>query len=129
MGYISTVTGSLDFSRDLNQSEYDALYMALGQTSGGSEWPFSVDTSGIYADESDSGKYYHLEADLKILVNALPSDVEVTGFIERIGEEWPDAQRFYVTGEHAVMAVRPRIEWTNPITNMITEVIDFPKWS
>ena len=126
MGYISTVTGSLDFSRDLNQSEYDALYMAFGQTSGGEEYPFSVDTSGIYTDES--GRFYTLEADLRILLNALPADVEVTGFIERIGEEWPDAQRFYVTGEHAVMAVRPRIEWTDPITNMITEVIDFPKW-
>ena len=115
MGYISAVTGSLDFSRILNQSEYDALYMALGQTSGGEEYPFSVDTSGIYTDDVDSGKYYHLEADLKILLGALPSDVEVTGFIERIGEQWPDAERLYaMPTTRQVMSVRASITWIGP---------------
>jgi len=115
MGYISTVTGSLNFSRPLDQFEYPALLDAFRQTSGGTNYPFTAGQLGIYADEADSGKYYHLEADLKILVNALPSDVEVTGFIERIGEQWPDAERLYpLPTTRQVMSVRAAITWTGP---------------
>lgn len=128
MGYISYVTSDdhLTFSRPLNATETRALETAVTEnflyfltierteetveTDDGTLTKVSCESiSAVH----ESGKAYTLAEDLQRVLRALPSDVSVRGYIERIGDEWPDAERFYIVG-HIVVSVTPQITWTAP---------------
>lgn len=125
MGYYSTFDGELVFSRPLNGRETRALKPALNNNWSVYELITEheeretdegvltvVQTTGIRPRE-DQLKAYEWQRVLQDMVNALPEDVTVSGYIERSGEESPDLERLYVRGR-AVVSVKPEIVWPEP---------------
>jgi hypothetical protein len=127
MGYSSYVTSDgLTFSRTLNAVETRALEAAATEnftyfltierteetveTNDGTLTKVSCESiSAVHS----TGKAYTLAEDLQRVLRALPTDVTAHGYIERIGEEWPDAERLYVVSQ-TVVSVIPKITWTAP---------------
>jgi hypothetical protein len=129
MGYSSYVTGDgLTFSRALTASEVRAFLRILKA----SEWAsyflnLDVQEETVETDEGTltkmsaqslsatgtSGTAYGLTEDLTALIKSLPADVTVSGYVERIGEEFPDAERIHVIGRR-VVAVKAEIVWPDP---------------
>jgi hypothetical protein len=129
MGYNSYVAGDgFTFSRALNATEVRAFLWALK----GMDWAsyflnLDVQEETVETDEGtltrtsaqslsaigNSGKAYGLIEDLTALIKSLPADVTVSGHIERIGEEFPDAERIHVIGRR-VVAVKAEIVWPDP---------------
>ena len=135
MGYSSYISSEqkLTFSRPLNARETRDARTAIEGTSYLS-WFFQLDITEDTV-ETDEGtltrttaiglittgvedKAYGLLDELRsFFLNALPDDVTVTGYIERIGEEWPDAERLYATPDRHIVSVRPEIAWRSPEGN------------
>lgn len=127
MGYSSYVTSDgLTFSRPLNAVETRALEAAATEDF---RYFFTIERTEETVETADgtliklscesistvdqSGKAYTLAEDLQWVLHALPTDVSVRGYVERIGEEWPDAERLYVVSQ-TVVSVIPKITWTAP---------------
>jgi hypothetical protein len=70
-------------------------------------------TADSLVTTGEEGKAYDLEGGLAQFLSILPLDVTASGAIERIGEEWPDAERLYVRSRR-VISVKPEITWTSP---------------
>jgi hypothetical protein len=129
MGYNSYVTGDgFTFSRTLNAAEVRAFLRILKATDWASYFlNLDVQEETVETDEGtltkksaqslsaigNSGKAYGLTEDLTALIKWLPADVTVSGYIERIGEEFPDAERIHVIGRR-VVAVKAEIVWPDP---------------
>ena len=45
----------------------------------------------------NEGKAYDLASELQQVITALPTGITASGYIERIGEEFPDAERLHVS--------------------------------
>jgi hypothetical protein len=130
MGYSSFFTGEFTFSRELSADELDAVLDAHDAAGGESQYPFSITRNGMNTEDADFGKMYSFIKTTEAAIAALPADVTVNGMVERTGEEWPDADRFYVDvvdGERQLVRVRPRVTWTNPLTHEI-EVAELVNW-
>jgi hypothetical protein len=130
MGYNSYVASGqeITFSRPLKASETRALESVLDGLNWASffltveaqEETIETDdgvltkrTASMLTTTGNEGKAYELSEDLQKLINALPPDVTASGFIERIGEEWPDAERLHVIGRR-VVSVTAEILWRDP---------------
>lgn len=126
MGYYSSVTGDLELSRPINYTEIEAVQASMEYEN----YPYSleietehIDTPEgklikqtcrtITTDNSDSGKYYGLESDTQTMINALPADVTVSGYVQRDGEEVGDMERIHVLGRR-VVSVKAEITWPDP---------------
>jgi hypothetical protein len=129
MGYNSYIgEADLAFSRPLTASEVRAFLRVLKAA----EWAsyfldLDVREETVETDEGtltkksaqslsaigNSGKAYGLIEDLTALIKSLPADVTVSGHVERIGEEFPDAERIHVIGRR-VVAVKAEIVWPDP---------------
>lgn len=126
MGYLSSITGALTFSRSLNRKEAEPIRAFLTQDiwnvyeleSNEEEREIDegrltiVQVTGLRAFE-DSIKAYEWERVLREAVALLPNDVIVSGYFEREGEEMPDLERLYVKGRE-VVSVTPQIIWPEP---------------
>lgn len=118
MGYESHITGDgITFSRPLVGAEVRALRGVFSAT----DWAsyllrLTISETQIETDEGiltriecggitpyQSGKAYGLIEDLEKVIAALPADVTASGHIERIGEEFPDAERIYAAGRTIVV--------------------------
>jgi hypothetical protein len=130
MGYSSYVSSDqeITFSRALRPLETRAMESLLAtqdwasyflqldikeETIETDEGTLTRRTASALSTRGNEGKAYGLEDDLQKLINALPADVTASGCIERIGEEWPDAERLHVVGRR-VVSVTAEILWRDP---------------
>ena len=130
MGYNSYISSDngYTFSRPLNATEARAFQQVLSATNYASYFlGLDVQEETVETDEGtltrisadsltptgNEGKAYEIFADLQKLINALPADVTVSGYVERIGEEFPDAERIHVLGRR-VVSVKAEIAWPDP---------------
>lgn len=132
MGYRSTVTGEMIFSRPLKRSEAERPELAKALDDDWSIWKFAeeqiekVDADGDlllgvrftglelrYDDEVKTIGYGWHETLAKIILQ-LPDDVKISGMFESVGEGHGDgeydAERLYVVGR-VVHVVRPEVRW------------------
>jgi hypothetical protein len=65
----------------------------------------------------DEAKTYDIDAELQDLVDKLPN-AAWSGYIEGVGEEYPDVWRLYVYGG-MVHKVTPKITWPEPGEEMM----------
>lgn len=130
MGYNSYITSvqELTFSRPLNAREtrdartviestsYLSYFFNLDEmheTVETDEGTLTKTTASSLTTTGNEGKAYDAESELRDFILLLPKGVTVSGVIERIGEEWPDAERWYVDGR-TVTSVRPTVIWNAP---------------
>ena len=118
MGYESHITGDgITFSRPLVGAEVRALQAVFSAT----DWASCLlrltisDTAALDPGQDAlvgldlrltpyrSGEAYGLIEDLEKVIAALPVDVTASGFIERIGEKFRDAERIYAAGRKIVV--------------------------
>jgi|SRR4051812_21925621 hypothetical protein len=71
----------------------------------------------IFVEAIDEGKAYDIDAELQDLIDKLP-DASWEGYIEGVGEEYPDVWRLYVYGG-MVRKVNPHIIWPTPGEEML----------
>src|SRR3954471_12583196 len=125
MGYISEMSGEMEFSRPLNYGETKRAQAALGgnwsyyrldadeEIRETPEGELHVAIARGIELEISTGKAYEWHSRLQDLVNALPADVIVSGYFERSGEEASDLERLHVKGRE-VVSVKPEIVWPEP---------------
>lgn len=108
MGMYSDFSGEVNFSRPLTKDEWAQLKVApTDRYSDYEVSPYGVTIEG-------NSKSYGWVRDLRDYVNALPSDMTASGYIERSGTEGEvDLERAYVLGRK-VTTVKPQIIWTEP---------------
>lgn len=127
MGYRSSITGELDFSRALNWKESEPIRVLL-ERDPWNVYALEAETEERETDEGtltivittglkplyeDEIKTYEWERVLREVLALLPADVIVSGYFERSGEEAPDFERLYVKGRE-VVSVKPEIVWPEP---------------
>ena len=127
MGYESHVEGEIAFSRQLNGRDTRELRQHVSALNCSYFLQPDVITQEIKTDEGiltriqcqglvapgKTGKARDLEKDLAAIILTLPRDVTCAGYIERIGEDFPDAERLHVIGRR-VISVKPSITWPDP---------------
>jgi len=125
MGYISSLEGEMEFSRPLTRKESAPLALAFEDN--WNVFELITETETRETDEGEltvtktygvglsmsSAKAYEMARVLQEAITALPEDVKVTGYFERVGEEQPDMERLYVVGRKVVV-VQARITWDIP---------------
>ncbi len=128
MGYGSAVSGQIDFTPGMSGNkareylervkgtradDWNGGMIEVSQVVTERDTPegtlITVHVGGLDASEG-SWKAYELERIVREFIEALPEDQSVSGYIQRIGEEWPDAERLIVKGR-TVTSVKPKITW------------------
>lgn len=128
MGYYTRFYGGFDLSRPLNNLEVEAVSRAIADYG---MFQLDIDKSkkelpegtlitktaqSIYMPaEGEEAKWYDSDDHLKALVNALPEDVDVTGYIRAEGEESGDIWRYVVRRTspalREVIRENPKLIW------------------
>jgi len=130
MGYSSYVASGqyIEFSRPLIASEIrpiQELMSGLGyadyflrlevdeEATETDEGTLTKRTAACLTTAGNEGKASGLAKELQDVINALPKDVTASGYIERIGEGFPDAERLHALGRR-VISVKAEIVWREP---------------
>jgi hypothetical protein len=112
MGYISSLSGSIELSRALTDAEAGAAVAAQD-----SDWDYFEIRANDWSTSLEltigEGKAYRIEEALNKVIEALPEDVTGSGYIEIVGEEQPDMWRLHVRGRR-VVHVDAVISWPKP---------------
>lgn len=128
MGYESDIGGDgIAFSRPLNGAETRALRKVFSGT-GWASYLLRLAISEKQIDTTDgvlnkvecwgiepyqSGKAGGLQDDLEKILISLPEDVTAFGYIERIGEQFPDAERLHAV-DRKIVSVKAAVTWPEP---------------
>lgn len=121
MGYYTTFSGELTFSRPLTFAELRGIpeqacfeLDRLTEARETEEGTLQVHTAhGITCKWDTAVKAYNVLAELNAIVDALPDDVDVAGELRGEGEESGDIRRYVSQQDRYIAELTPTLVWSD----------------